>query len=326
MAFLRYAAARLAQALATLVGVSLLIFTSQRLLPGGFAEMLLGPLTTPEAKRFISEQYGLERGPVEQYAAWLFAFAHGDFGLSLMTRSSVAHELLRRAPVTVELALLATAIALVLGLPLGLVSGVRESGRALRLAGRLIGAIGTGTPEFVLGSALLYLLSSWSMGFSARGYVSLFDAPQENLRAFIVPAGTLAVFGMALIVRTTRDAVQRTLTEGHILTAVARGDRPVDIVVHHVLRNASIPIITVTATFLGYLLGGALIVEVLFSLPGVGLYTYNALNNRDYAVVQAGVMLSAIVFIVINTMADMVYALIDPRVARRAAATAARQR
>jgi peptide/nickel transport system permease protein len=326
VAFLRYVAVRLGQALATLIGVSLLIFVAQRLLPGGFEEMLLGPLTTPEAKRFIVEQYGLDRSPVEQYFAWLLAFAQGDFGLSLITKSSIGAELWRRSPVTVELAVLATTMALLIGLPLGVASGIRESGRALRLIGRLIGAVGTGTPEFVLGSALLYLLSGWSMGFSARGYVSIFEAPRENLGALFVPAGTLAVFGAALIVRTTRDAVQRTLTEGHIVTAVARGDAPIGIVCHHVLRNAAIPIVTVTATFLGYLLGGALIVEVLFSIPGVGLYAYNALNNRDYAVVQAGVMLSATVFIMINTIADLLYALIDPRVARRIAASAARRR
>jgi peptide/nickel transport system permease protein len=309
VAFLRYVAVRLGQALATLIGVSLLIFVAQRLLPGGFEEMLLGPLTTPEAKRFIVEQYGLDRSPVEQYFAWLLAFAQGDFGLSLITKSSIGAELWRRSPVTVELAVLATTMALLIGLPLGVASGIRESGRALRLIGRLIGAVGTGTPEFVLGSALLYLLSGWSMGFSARGYVSIFEAPRENLGALFVPAGTLAVFGAALIV-----------------PAVARGDAPIGIVCHHVLRNAAIPIVTVTATFLGYLLGGALIVEVLFSIPGVGLYAYNALNNRDYAVVQAGVMLSATVFIMINTIADLLYALIDPRVARRIAASAARRR
>ncbi len=317
MAFTAYIASRLGHAGITLFCISLLIFGALRLLPGGFAEMMLGPLTSPEAKRFVIEQYGLDRGPIEQYFSWLVALLHGDFGNSLVTKSSIAQELLRRAPTTMELAVLATALALLLGFPVGVITGLREAGQGLKLAGRLLPAIGTGTPEFVLGSALLYFLPSWSLGFGDRGFISPFVSPGENLAAMIVPSVTLSIFGIALIVRTTRDAVQRVLTEGHILTAVSRGDRPSDIVLHHVLRNAAIPILTVASVFFGYLLGGAVIVEVLFSIPGVGLYTFNALNNRDYGVVQAGVMISAFVFIILNMLIDILYALIDPRVARQ---------
>jgi peptide/nickel transport system permease protein len=317
--FVSYLLSRIAHALATLLGVSLLIFIALRLLPGGFAEILLGPFTSSDARKFVVEQYGLERSEFTQYFAWLYALIHGDFGTSLVSRSSIGAELLRRAPVTIELAVLSTTISLLIGLPLGVLSGIRETGRGIRLLGRLVGALGTGTPEFVLGCALLYLLSGWSLGFSERGFVSLFDSPAENLSAMIVPAASLSMFGIALIVRTTRDAVQRVLTEGHIVTAVARGDGPADIVMHHVLRNTAIPVLTVSATFLGYLLGGAVIVEVLFSIPGVGLYVYNALNNRDYGVVQAGVMISAAVFICINTLVDILYAFIDPRITRTVA-------
>jgi peptide/nickel transport system permease protein len=316
MALLTYMASRLGQTAVTLLCISILIFASLRLLPGGFAEIMLGPLSTPEAKRFVSEQYGLEHGVVEQYFFWLTALLRGDFGISLTTKTPISQELLRRAPATIELAVLATSIALLIGLPLGVIIGIPEAGPRVRLAGRLIGAAGTGTPQFVLGSAALYLLSGWSMGFSERGFISPFQSPRENFAAMMVPALTLAIFGVALIIRTSRDAVQRVLTEGHILTAVSRGDRPPEIVLHHVLRNAAIPILTVASTFFGYLLGGAVIVEVLFSIPGIGLYTYNALNNRDYGVVQAGVMVSAVAFILINTVVDVLYALIDPRVGR----------
>ncbi len=325
MPLIAYVASRLGQAAITLLCVSLLIFATLRFLPGGFAEMMLGPLTSPEAKRFVTEQYGLDRGAVEQYLDWIAALLRGDFGMSLVTKSSIGQEFLRRAPATIELASLATAIALLVGLPLGVITGIQEAGRGLRLAGRLLAAIGTGTPEFVLGSALLYFLSSWSLGFSERGFISPFVSLRENLAAMIVPAITLSVFGIALIVRTSRDAVQRVLTEGHILTSVSRGDRPREIVLHHVLRNAAIPILTVASAFFGYLLGGAVIVEVLFSIPGVGLYTFNALNNRDFGVVQAGVMISATVFVVMNTFVDILYALIDPRVARRTSASQGRQ-
>lgn len=317
MPLITYVGSRLGHAAITLICVSILIFVALRMLPGGFAEMLLGPQVTPEAKQFITEKYGLDRGIVEQYFHWLGALLQGDFGNSLVTKSSITQELLRRAPTTIELAVLATVLALAVGLPIGVITGLQESGRWGRLSGRLLGAVGTGTPEFVLGSALLYLLSGWSLGFGEKGFVSPFVSPRENLAAMIVPAITLSVFGIALIIRTSRDAVQRVLTEGHILTAVSLGERPRDIVFHHVLRNAAIPVLTVASAFFGYLLGGAVIVEVLFSIPGVGLYTFNALNNRDYGVVQAGVMISAVVFIGLNTIVDILYALIDPRVARR---------
>jgi peptide/nickel transport system permease protein len=311
-----FIALRCWQALVTLFCVSLVIFVALRLLPGGFAEIILGPLASPEAKRFVTEQYGLDSSPVTQYFDWALHLLRGDLGVSLVTKESIAAELLRRAPATAELAILATLISLVVGLPLGVACGIKESGRSVRLFGRIIGAIGAGTPEFVLGSATLYLLSGWSLGFSERGFVSFFDGPSENLRALIVPSATLAVFGTALILRTTRDAVQRVLTENHILAAVARGGGVLHVIRLHVLRNAAIPVLTVTSTFLGYLLGGAVIVEVLFSIPGVGLYTYNALNNRDYGVVQAGVMISAVIFILINAAVDILYAFLDPRIAR----------
>jgi peptide/nickel transport system permease protein len=146
------------------------------------------------------------------------------------------------------------------------------------------------------------------------GYVPFSEDPGRNLLVMVLPVVTLSIFGISLILRTTRDSVQRTLTEGHIVAAIARGETPWGIVRHHVLRNAAIPILTVAATYVGFLLGGALIVEVLFSIPGVGLYTYNALFNLDYGVVEAGVLLSATVFVVINTLCDIAYALLDPRI------------
>src|ERR1700722_9610919 len=229
-----FIAVRCSQALITLFCVSVVIFVALRLLPGGFAEVILGPLSTPEAKRFVAEQYGLDSLPTTQYFDWALHLLRGDLGVSLVTRGSIAAELLRRAPATAELAILATLISLAIGLPLGGACGIKESGPSVRLFGRIIGAIGAGTPEFVLGSATLYLLSGWSLGFSERGFVSFFDAPGENLKALIVPSATLAVFGTALILRTTRDAVQRVLTENHILAAVARGGGALRVVRLHV--------------------------------------------------------------------------------------------
>jgi len=198
---------------------------------------------------------------------------------------------------------------------------VADSGAATRSrVGRLVGALGASVPEFVLGSALIYAFSRWSLGLKVGGFVPLAVDPWRNLQTLALPTLSLAVFGIALVVRTTRDAVLRTLTEGHILASVGRGLAPAAIVRHHVLRNAAIPVVTVTATYFGFLLGGAVIAEVLFSVPGVGYYVFSSLEGRDYGVVQAGVLLAAAVFGGLNMLADVAYALIDPRIGSTRAA------
>ena len=312
MRILGFVLARLLVSAATLLGVSMLVFAAMRGLPGGFEEVLLGPIASPETRAQVAAEFGLDRPVPEQYFSWLRSALGGNLGISMATKGSVAAEMWRRAPATLELALLATAAALLLGVPLGLLSGLHTGG--FRFFGRLVGAFGASVPEVVLGTVLVFVFSKWSLALTVGGYVPFGQDPATNLRAVALPALSLATFGVALILRTTRDSVQRVLTEGHIVTAVAQGQPRWQIVRHHVLRNASIPVLTVSASYIGYLLGGAVIAEVLFSVPGVGLYVYNALGNRDYAVVQAGVLLAATVFVVINTLADLAYAVLDPRI------------
>ena len=315
MRVLRFLVPRLMAAALTLLGVSLLVFIALRLVPGGYAEVLLGPFATPEMRAIIGERYGLDQPIVLQFGKWLGALAHGDFGLSLVTRKPVIDELLRRLPITAELATLVLAGVLAIGLPIGVWSGVADS-RATRRSwiGRLVGALGASVPEFVLGSALIYVFSRWSLGLKVGGFVPFAQDPWGNLLSLALPALSLAVFGIALVVRTARDSVLRTLTDGHILAAVGRGLAPAAIVRHHVLRNAAIPVVTVTATYFGFLLGGAVIAEVLFSVPGVGYYVFSSLEGRDYAVVQAGVLIAAFVFVALNMLADVAYAIVDPRI------------
>lgn len=312
-----YIVRRVCEALVTLFGVAVLIFIAIRLLPGGYAELVLGNQIEPEARDYLNRQYGLDKPWHVEFQAWLGAVLNGNLGQSVVTRRPVLDEFVRRAPATIELALLATGLAVLIGVPLGVVSGLGDASPRWRAAGRILGAVGASLPEFVLGTILLTVASSWSMGFNQGTFVSLFQDPAANLAAMLLPAASLSVFGIALILRTTRDAVKRVTTEAYITTAVARGDPPWRIVRHHVLRNASIPVVTVTSTFVGHLLGGAVIAEVLFSIPGVGLYVFNALGNRDYGVVQAGVLLAAVIFVTINMLADVIYAVIDPRIGSR---------
>ena len=317
MRLLVHVAARLGQALLTMLGVSLIVFIAMRLLPGGFEMIILGPIQTEEARALITQRFGLDRSYPSQFLAWLGAVLGGDFGISMITQTSIADEILRRSEATVQLAAMAIVTALIVGLPLGVAAGLADSSRSVRLGGRLAGALGASTPDFVLGVALVYVFSVWSLGLTVGGYVPFFEDPVANLRAMILPASTLSVAGIALILRTTRESVLTVMTEGYITSAVARGDRPVSIVRRHVLRNASLPVLTVATMYLSLLLGGAVIVEILFTVPGVGLYTWNALLNRDYGVTQSAVLIFSGVIVTGNMLVDIAYALLDPRIRGR---------
>ncbi|MDB5998500.1 MAG: Dipeptide transport system permease protein DppB, partial [Rhizobacter sp.] len=276
----------------TMLGVALLVFVSLRLVPGGYADVLLGPFATPETRAMIGAKYGLDQPIALQFVKWLAALLQGDLGISMVTQKPAIDELLRRAPVTAELATLTMLLVLLIGFPLGMWSAVAEGGAAggARI-GRLVGALGASVPEFVIGSALIFIFSKWSLGLKVGGFVPLDENVWANLKTLALPTASLCIFGIALILRTTRDAVLRIMTEGHILAAVGRGESAWRIVRHHIVRNAAIPVVTVAATYFGFLLGGAVIAEVLFSIPGVGYYIYSSLDGRDYAVVQAGVLL-----------------------------------
>jgi len=311
---------RLATALLTLLGVAALVFAALRLIPGTPADVLLGPMATPEMRAILTARYGLDQSLPQQFGHWLAALARGDFGISMVTNEPVMNELARRAPYTGELASLTMLVALATGVPLGVWSALSTRGRGV-VVGRLVGAVGASVPEFVLGSFLIYAFSNWQLGLQVGGFVPFGEDAGANLRSLALPTLSMSVFGMALILRTTREAVLRVMTEGHITAAVGRGETPWFIVRHHVLRNAAIPLVTVVTTYFGFLLGGALIAEVLFSIPGLGYYLYNALEGRDYAVVQAGVLLAAVVFIGLNMLADVAYALVDPRIGATKART-----
>ncbi len=314
MRVVRFVLFRLSVALLTLFGVSIIVFAAIRFVPGGFEDVVLGPFGTPETREVVRAKYGLDRPHLEQYVLWLGATTRGDFGTSLTTGQPVAAEIIRRAPATIQLALMSTLLAIVVGVPLGVASGVTSTNRFARAAGRLVGALGASVPTFVLGTVFVFVFSVWSLGVTVGGYVPFFEDPLANIRAMTLPVITLSVFGMALIQRTTRDSVLNVTSETHITAAVARGERPPDIIRGHVLRNASIPIVTVTTVFLAYLLGGAVIVEQMYSVPGIAVYVVQSVENRDYLVVQAGVLLAATFFVSINILADAIYALIDPRI------------
>jgi len=317
MRILGYIAARMGIALFTMLAVSLIVFIAMRHLPGGFEMIVLGPIQTEAGRAAVIERFGLDRSLPEQFFSWLLAVLQGDFGNSMITQSPVADELLHRAPATIQLALMAVVLALAVGLPLGVLAGIGDASRKVKIGARIVGGMGASTPDFVLGTALVYVFSVWSLGPTVGGYVPFFEDPFANMRAMLLPTITLSVFGIALILRTTRDSVLGVMTSGHITTAVARGDPPGHIIRHQVLRNASLPVLTVTTMYFSALIGGAVIVELLFTIPGVGLYTWNSLHNRDYVVTQSAVLIFSGVFVTFNMLVDIAYALLDPRIRTR---------
>jgi peptide/nickel transport system permease protein len=309
----RYVAGRFVTGVVTVLVVTILVFGAMRLAPGSYAEVVLGPFSSQEMRANLTKEYGLDQPVPEQYLKWLGHAVEGNFGTSLETHTPVSELLARRLPVTAELTLLSLLITLLVGLPLALLAALARS-RLIGGSSRLLGAVAMSTPDFVLGSVLVYLFSQYSLGLPVGQYVPFFDDPVESIRGMLLPAITLSVFGIAILVRTGRDAVAAVLSSPHVTAAVARGESRAHIVRHHLLRNAAIPVVTVVATFVGYLLGGAVIVENLFSLPGLGQAALTAVKSRDYAVVQGVVLIAATAFIAVNMFADFTYGLIDPRI------------
>lgn len=303
---------RLGSGLVTLWAVSVLVFLAMRAVPGSYLEVALGQSSTPGRRKAIIEEYDLDAPLVVQYWDWLSSMLTGDFGHTLGTNASIGGLLSSWVPVTAELTGLALVITIVVGVPCAFVAGLGR--RRARGAGRFGGALAMSVPDFVIGSALVYLLSRYETFFTVGGYVPVSDGLVANLKVMMPPALTLSLFGIALVVRTGSDAVATVMSSPHVTAAISRGESRAHIVRHHVLRNASIPMLTVLAVYSGYLLGGAVIVEQLFSLPGVGQAVLAAIQGRDYPVVQVVVFLAAAAFIAINVMADWLYGVLDPRV------------
>lgn len=305
---------RLLTGLVTLLGIALLVFLAARLVPGQAAAVLLGPLATPEQRDALTAELGLDQNLLTQFGIWMGKVVSGDFGDSIISGQPVLAEIGLRLPVTLTLAVLALGIALLAGIPLGVLQALRARRRGGALVSRVIGGLGISVPEFVLGSLVVLLFSTVPLGITIGEFTPVSESLGRGLASALLPALVLSVFCAAATARTTRDAVLGVLVEPWIQAAVARGEAPWSIVRHHVLRNAAIPILTLTATLLAYLLGGAVIVEGLFNVPGVGSYLLLAMDRRDYAVIQAAVMLAAVVFVVMSMVVELASSLIDPRV------------
>ena len=312
----RYLAARLLGAVPTLVGVSLLTFAFIRLIPGDAIAARLGTSTalTPEQLASLRAYFGLDQPLPVQYWNWLSSLARGDAGYSIRTGRPVFVEIAERLPATLELAAAATLIAVAVGVPLGLLSALRRRSRA-DVAARIAGLVGLSLPSFWLGTLIIVVFSLYLRWLpNTGGYVDFVRDPVGNLGLIMFPALTLGLALAAATMRMTRSAMLDVLGADYVRTARAKGLRGEVIVRRHVLRNGLIVVITLLGIQVGQLLGGAVVVEEIFSIPGVGRMLLTAIVQRDYALVQGAVLVIAILFVLVNIFVDLLYGYLDPRI------------
>jgi peptide/nickel transport system permease protein len=291
-----------------------------RLLPGDRLTAQLGTQAgtlTPAQQSALESYYGLDEPVWSQFTGWLGSLLQGNLGVSLASGQDVDGLVVDALPVTLELALLATLIGGVVGVALGVLSASRPGG-ARDMTVQALGLLGLGVPNFVIASALVAALAAWFSYFPDAGaYVSLTDSVTGNLGQMIYPALTLSVLLAATIMRTTRSAYLEVASLDFVRTAHGKGLAPRRVQLQHVLRNAAVPIVTITGIQFGYLLGGTVIVEQVFALPGLGRLVLTGIEQRDYPVVQSTVLLIAVAFVLVNLLVDLLYARLDPRVAYR---------
>jgi peptide/nickel transport system permease protein len=307
-----YFLGRLAVAVPTLFIVTIIVFGLQHLLPGDPALALLGEDRSPEAYEQVRQQYHLDKPVPVQYVMWIGGALTGDLGASLRTKKPVAELIAEKLPVTIQLALMSMTIALLIGIPTGILSAVKKNS-FWDYAANVVGLSGQSVPTFWLGIMMILLFSvRWGI-LPASGYVSPFENLGDNLRAMIMPAFVLGAALAAVMMRHTRGAMLSVLRSDYVRTARAKGLNERRVVLRHALRNALIPIITLGALQLGQLLSGAVLTEQVFTIPGFGKLIVDAVFNRDYAVVQGVVLVTATAYIGLNLLADMTYFLVNPR-------------
>jgi peptide/nickel transport system permease protein len=309
---LQYFLKRLAAIIPTVFFVTVIIFGLQQLLPGDAASVLAGENQDPEVIAYLQKKMHLDEPLPVRYAYWISGVFHGDLGESMRIQQPVLDLLREKLPVTLQLAAMAMVIALLIGIPAGIVSAVGKDS-AWDYVANVIALWGLSTPNFWLGILMILVFSVQLGWLPASGYVSPFDDLKANLAAMIMPAFVLGNAIAAVLMRHTRSAMLQVLNADYVRTARAKGLTERRVVLKHALRNALTPIITLGALEFGTLLSGAVLTEQVFSIPGFGKLIVDAVFNRDYAVVQGVVLFTSSVYILLNLLADLAYFVVNPR-------------
>ncbi len=309
---LTFLAHRLLQLVPTLFFVSVIIFSLQQLLPGDPALTMAGEERDPAVIEQIRRQYRLDQPIPVQYVYWVKGVLSGDLGESMRIKEKVLDLILAKLPVTIQLALMAIVIALAIGIPAGVVSAVGK-GSIWDYAANVFALWGSSTPNFWLGIMLIFLFSVELGWLPASGYVRLAEDWRGSLASTIMPAFVLGNAIAAILMRHTRSAMLQALASDYVRTARAKGLDERTVILKHAMRNALTPVITLGALELGTLLSGAVLTEQIFTIPGFGKLIVDAVFNRDYAVVQGVVLVTATAYIALNLVADILYILVNPR-------------
>lgn len=314
-----YVARRVLLFVPTLIGVSVVIFVLMRFVPGDIAEILASEAGTQSADVVeehiaeIRQELGLDRPIWVQYLDWMKGAVVGDFGTSFWEKRPVSEIIAERFPRSMELAILTIIIAMIWAVPLGVISAVRQNTWADYLV-RVISISGLSIPLFLTGILILYFLIRTFHWMPPLEFVELFDDPYGNFQQLIWPALAQAFYISAPITRLTRSQMLDVIREDYVRTARSKGLRERVVVYHHALRNALLPVVTFIGWWSGRLLGGLVIMEFIFGIPGMGTSLIDSVNHRDYPTTQAIVFLLALVFLSLNLIIDLLYAVIDPRI------------
>jgi peptide/nickel transport system permease protein len=306
----------------TLLLISLIVFAGVRMIPGDPARVLAGTDADAAGLQEIREKYGLNDPLPVQYLRWLGLALRGDLGESIRTRQPVAATVAIKLPITIELALLSLLVALAIALPAGIVAAMRRN-TAWDVLASAVSLCGVSIPNFWLGIMLILLISVHLGWLPASGFVPLAEDPLGNLKRMVMPAFVLGTGLAAVLMRQTRNAMIEVLSQDYIRTARAKGLAQPAVVIRHALRNGLIPVVTILGLQMGALMGGAVVTEQIFVLPGFGRLIVEAVFTRDYPLVQGVVLLTASSYVLINLLVDVSYTVLNPRIRIRSAADGA---
>ncbi|EWM63771.1 MULTISPECIES: ABC transporter permease [Micromonospora] len=309
----RFVLRRALQSAVVLIGVTLVVFLLLQLVPGDPVRVALGTRFDQETYDALRERAGLDQPLPVQYASYLGHALTGDLGVSFRTGQPVSQIVLERLPATLSLAVTAVLFALLVAFPLGIVAAVR-SGSAVDHAARVFSQFGVSVPDFWMGIMGILLFAGVLGWLPPSGYVALTEDPGRWATHVALPAVTVGLVTASILTRFIRSSVLEVLSADYVRTAEAKGLRNRVVIVRHVLRNALIPVVTVVAVQLASLLGGVIVIEVLFAWPGIGRLTFDAVQARDYPVLQGAVLLVAALFLLVNLLVDILYARLDPRI------------
>ena len=311
----RYIARRLFLAVPTVFGVIVFVFIALRVLPGNVLQALTaeGGFLSEEQLKTLEKEMGLDKPLIVQFGLWWAGVFQGDFGESLFHKRPTLNLWARSVPISIQLGFMGLILALLIGIPIGVLSAVKQD-TPLDYAGRLIAILGVSAPDFWIGTLVIVYSAIWFGYMPPADFANFFDNPGKNLQQMMIPAFILGYRLSAVIMRMTRATMLEVLRQDYMRTAYSKGLARNTAIYRHALKNAMIPVVTIVGTQISRLMGGVVILETLFSLPGMGRLTFDSIYLRDYTQVQTQVFFIALTFVVMNLIVDLSYGLLDPRI------------